>query len=91
MNGLKRLSLIFSEGSREYGDHNYREGRLPFSNIWNHMLNHMVEYATGNRREDHLAKVAWGAFAMMEIEREHPEANDLRWNSHDVSMTLETE
>lgn len=71
----KRISAIFIEGEAKYGRGNYKKG-LPFTDIYNHMRNHLNLYREGDRSEDHLAKAAWGAIVMMELERIHPESNN---------------
>ncbi len=73
---LKRLAETMAKGAKKYSDHNWRKG-IPFSNLLNHVLNHLNEYLDGNRSEDHLAHAVFGIFAMMEFEKTQPELNDL--------------
>jgi hypothetical protein len=61
---LRRLAAIYTEGHRRYGSRNWCKG-LPFSDTYNHIMNHLEKYRAGDRSEDHLAKVAWGCFTMM--------------------------
>lgn len=75
--GLKRLGNVHYEGDTRYGLGNWRKG-LPFSNVLNHALNHLFLYMQGDKSQDNLAKVAWGAFALMHLEQTHPELNDLK-------------
>jgi len=74
--GLRRLAAIYDEGAKKYGDNNWRKG-LPFSDVLHHALNHLNLWQSGDRTEDHLAKVAWGMFAIMEFEKTHPDQNDI--------------
>jgi hypothetical protein len=61
---LRRLAAIYTEGHRRYGSRNWCKG-LPYSDTYNHIMNHLEKYRAGDRSEDHLAKVAWGCFTMM--------------------------
>lgn len=75
---LRRLAAIFEEGAHKYGENTYLEKPLPFSVIMNHLMNHLLLYWSGDRSEDHLAKVAWGVAAMMAQEETGKADNDLR-------------
>lgn len=72
---LRRLALIYAVGNKKYGDDNYQKG-LPFSVLYNHAMEHLQLYRQGDRTEDHLAKAAWGMFALMYMETNRPEMND---------------
>ena len=65
---IRRLAAIFEEGAQKYGESQYMVRPLPFSVIMNHMMNHLLLYWSGDKQEDHLAKVAWGIAAMMALE-----------------------
>lgn len=73
---LRRLTAIYTEGAERYGTSNWRKG-LPYSDTVNHLMEHLTKWLSGDRSEDHLAKVAWGAFTLMEHEKTHPEMDDL--------------
>jgi hypothetical protein len=73
---ISRTAFVAGEGANKYGENNWRLG-LPNSNLINHAFRHLVLYISGDREEDHLAKVAWGVFAVMENELERPEMDDL--------------
>lgn len=74
--GYRRLAARCAMGAKNYGEHNWRKGQ-PYSAVINHLENHLAQYKAGDRSEDHLAAIAWGAFAMMEFEQTHPELDDL--------------
>ena len=61
---LRRLAAIYKEGAEKYGPANYKSG-IPFSNIVNHLENHLHLWMVGNDDEDHLAKVMWGIATIM--------------------------
>ena len=65
--GLIALSRVCAEGAARYGEHNWRLG-IPQSNLLNHAFRHLVLYLSGDRSEDHLAKVAWNALVAKEME-----------------------
>jgi hypothetical protein len=79
--GMIRLAHVAGEGAIKYGEDNWRKG-LPNSNLVNHAFRHLVAYISGDRQEDHLAKVAWGVFAVMENELHRPAMDDMyKFNS----------
>lgn len=65
---IRRLAAIFEEGTIKYGEARYIEKPLPYSVILNHAVNHLLLFASGDRTEDHLAKVMWGMCALMVTE-----------------------
>ena len=74
--GLRRLAMTYALGAQRYGEHNWRKG-MPFSALLNHILEHLTLYLAGENGEDHLARAAWGLFAMMEFAETMPEMDDL--------------
>ena len=74
--GLMRLAAWYERGAEKYGDRNWEKG-LPVSNCMNSLLRHAIKYLAGWDDEDHLAAIAWNAFAIMEFEKTHPELQDL--------------
>jgi len=74
--GLRRLALRYEFGAMKYGDRNWQAG-LPTSNCLNSMIRHTIEYMMGMDDEDHLAAIAWNAFAIMEFEKTHPELQNI--------------
>ena len=64
---LKRLAELYARGAEKYGEHNWQKG-MPFSRVFASLLRHAYQYAEGDRSEDHLAAVAWNAFALMTYE-----------------------
>jgi hypothetical protein len=63
-------------GARKRGDNNWRKG-MPYSAIVNHMMRHLMLYVMGDRSDDHLGAVRWGAAALIEQDITHPDMNDL--------------
>lgn len=64
---LKRLAKHYENGAVKYGDRNWEKGQ-PLSSYCDSMIRHAYAYLGGSRDEDHLAAVAWNAFAMMYTE-----------------------
>ena len=64
---LKRLAIHYENGAVKYGDRNWEKGQ-PLSSYIDSMLRHGQDYLSGDRSEDHLAAVAWNAFAAMYTE-----------------------
>lgn len=65
---LKRLAQLYERGAKKYGDRNWEKGQ-PLSVYLDSMLRHGNDFLGGDRSEDHLAAVAWNAFAFIETER----------------------
>lgn len=62
---IRRLALIYTEGAPRYGERNWEAG-IPNGELINHILEHAYRFfVLRNRSEDHLAKIAWGVFALM--------------------------
>lgn len=82
VSSLKRLAGLYARGADKYGDHNWAKGQ-PFSRTLASLLRHVYAWQEGERTEDHLAAVAWGAFALMyyedriEAKRLPTELNDI--------------
>ncbi len=65
--GHRRLAEVYGEGALAHGDRNWERG-MPEDAILNHLEAHLVQWKAGDRSEDHLAKVAWGVYALMHFE-----------------------
>lgn len=74
---MNRLAIIYAEGAKTHGDANWEKG-VPIDATLNHLERHLqlwkMEQKTGEKigKDDHLAKVAWGAFAIMHYEEVGP-------------------
>jgi len=74
--GLMRLANWYELGAIKYFDRNWEKG-VPTSNCLNSLMRHTVKYLAGWNDEDHLAAIAWNAFAIMHMEKFHPELQDI--------------
>jgi hypothetical protein len=63
----KREAKVWAEGAASHGEGNWKLG-LPTESTIQHLLWHLNEWRMGNRDEDHLAKVRWGAAVLMYFE-----------------------
>ena len=61
---LKRLARHYENGAVKYGDRNWEKGQ-PLSSYMDSLLRHAYSFMAGDRSEDHIAAVAWNAFAVM--------------------------
>ena len=75
---LRRLADVYGEGAVKYGESEYLSRVLKASNVINHMVNHLLLFMVGDKKEDHAAKVAWGAFTLMVLEELKPNMLDVR-------------
>lgn len=64
---LTRLADLYARGAEKYDDFNWAKGQ-PYSRVYASMYRHMMQWAGGDRSEDHLAAVAWNAFALMHFD-----------------------
>lgn len=73
---LARLADLYARGAEKYGDHNWQKGQ-PYSRVYASLFRHLIQWRQGDRSEDHLAAVAWNAFALMYYDEEMQELDDL--------------
>lgn len=64
---LTRDAELLARGAVKYGDHNWKLGQ-PFSRAYASTLRHIYQWASGDRSEDHLAAVRFGAMTLMYYE-----------------------
>jgi hypothetical protein len=70
---MQRLAIIYAEGAKTHGQANWEKG-VPIDTTLNHLERHLqmwkAEQKSGTKigEDDHMAKVAWGAFAIMHYE-----------------------
>lgn len=65
--GLYRLAMLYTRGAKKYEPRNWEKGQ-PCSVVLASLMRHVEKYRQGDRTEDHLAAVAWNAFALMTFE-----------------------
>lgn len=73
---IRRVAVVYEEGAAHYGERNYEAG-MPVARCLSSALRHIFSYMTGDDTEDHLARAYWNIGAMMHMEAEHPELQDL--------------
>jgi hypothetical protein len=73
---LYRLAMHYTNGAKKYGENNWIKG-MPMSRTWESLERHVQAYKDGDQSEDHLAAIAWNAFALMWYAERMPELNDL--------------
>ncbi len=73
---LMRLARHYEAGSIKYSDRNWEEG-MPISVYIDSAMRHLVKYIAGWNDEDHLAAVIWNIAAIMFVEDERPDLQDL--------------
>lgn len=74
--GLRRLADLYARGAEKYSDNNWKKGQ-PYSRVYASLFRHLIQWREGDRSEDHMAAVAWNAFAIMYYEEKKPELDDL--------------
>lgn len=72
--GLRRIAQRWRLGEIQHGRDNWKKADRAFvEDIPNHMVEHLWKWMQGDRSEDHLAAVGWGAVALMHFEENPPE------------------
>jgi hypothetical protein len=61
---LTRLAKWYEAGSIKYSDRNWEKG-MPFSRYTASLFRHLIAWLKKDKSEDHLAAIAWNAFALM--------------------------
>lgn len=77
---LADLAEVYTVGCKTYGDRNWEQG-IKWSRILAAMMRHLEAFRAGELKDKesgcyHLASVAWGAFALLEYTRTHPDLDD---------------
>lgn len=67
MRPLLRLAGLYGRGAVKYGPGNWLKG-IPLSRVFDSMDRHVNRFKAMWNDEDHLAAVAWNAFALIETE-----------------------
>lgn len=73
---LRRLAKLYAEGAVKYAPRNWEKG-LPYSKTIDHLQEHIEKWKEGDTTEDHLARTAWGIFALMFYEKYCPMMDDI--------------
>ena len=68
---LRRLAARYAVGAATHGERNWEKGQ-PANVVMNHLLRHAFCWLAGDRTDDHLAAVCWGACALMHFEETMP-------------------
>jgi len=63
----ERLAMHYMRGAQKYDARNWEKGS-PFSRVLESLERHVVAWKKGSIVEDHLAAIAWNAFALMHYE-----------------------
>lgn len=75
LHGLTRLAFLMARGALKYGERNWEKGQ-PASRYLASAFRHLVQYAMGDRSEDHLAAVAFNVFGIMHVEEEYAKGRE---------------
>ena len=84
--GLRRLADLYARGAEKYDENNWQKGQ-PYSRVYASLFRHLIAWREGDRAEDHLAAVAWNAFALMWYEENRPELNNLFGEQYETERT----
>jgi hypothetical protein len=74
---FERVVAIYTRGAEKYGDDNWRKGQ-PMKRIFASLMRHLMAYVMGKKDgEDHAGAAVWNLLALMWMEKNKPEMNDL--------------
>lgn len=74
--GLERLAQVYERGAKKYADRNWEKG-MPISRFVDSALRHINQYKMGLNDEDHIGHAAWNLFAVMHMEAQRPDLDDM--------------
>lgn len=74
---VTRVAQRYELGMVKYGRSDAYKDGMPTSRSFDSAMRHLWQYLEGDNSEDHLAAVVWNCFAMMEMEVNKPEWQDL--------------
>lgn len=60
----KRIAVHYGRGAVKYAPRNWEKG-IDTGRTMRSLMRHVNAYRSGDRREDHLAAIAWNAFCLM--------------------------
>lgn len=72
-----RWALRCEVGHLKYGDGRNWEKGMPIAEFLDSALRHLVQYAMGDKSEDHLAAALWNIGCIIWTEKHHPEMQNL--------------
>jgi len=64
---ITRLAEHFENGSKKYGDDNWRKG-IPLNRYLDSAFRHLYKFMDGQRDEDHAIAAAWNILCLIETE-----------------------
>lgn len=65
----RREAQLLERGADKYGERNWEKGQ-PFGRCLDSVKRHLNQYLAGDRTEDHLAAIRWGAGCLIHFEEE---------------------
>jgi dATP/dGTP diphosphohydrolase len=68
--GLTRLAELMARGAKKYGERNWEKGQ-PVSRYFASAFRHLMQYALGDRSEDHIMGVVFNMFGIAHVEEEN--------------------
>ena len=82
---FERVVGIYTRGAEKYSDDNWRKGQ-PMKRMFASLMRHLMAYRKGLQDEDHGAAVVWNMLALMWMEKNKPEMNDLYERSDTTTL-----
>jgi hypothetical protein len=80
---LTRLAGLMARGAQKYDEWNWSKG-MPISRFYSSALRHLMQFAMGDKSEDHLAAVMFNVMAIIHFEEINREdLNDMpEWKKY---------
>lgn len=81
---IHRLGVLLAEGAKHYGADNWMKG-MPYRRTVDSMIRHIFQWLAGDKAEDHLAAVCFGAMCLMTYESD--KVLDQKLDDRDEGLT----
>jgi hypothetical protein len=80
---LKRVAKLYTAGLEKYGEDNWSKG-MPFRRFYASMMRHAIQFAEGDKSEDHLSAVVFNALAIIHFQEiGRADLDDMpKWNGN---------
>lgn len=82
---LMRLAQLYERGANVYGARNWEKGQ-PVSRFYDSAIRHLLQWASGQEDEDHLAAVLFNVMGIMFTEKQFGETNLVDIGPHTIDL-----
>ena len=73
---IQQLAIHCAEGAEVHGERNCEKG-IPMHSLIDSSIRHLSDYMRGEYKENHLVSAMWNVAFAIEMEKHHPELQDI--------------